>query len=913
MGLCNPRGVDVLMPTGTVTFLFTDVVGSTRAWASDRLGMSASLRQHDAVLRSAFENHHGYVFATGGDGFGVAFPTASSAVAACESVQRRLGEVKWEAGPALQVRMGLHLGEAEERGGDYFGPAVNTAARIGAAAHGGQVVMSEQVRAAAGLQVEAIDLGTVRLRDVPEPVRVFQIGAGAHPPLRSADKIDSTLPRMRTDLVGRDEAVRDVGALLLENRLVTLTAVGGAGKTRVALEVARRSLDEGADAAFFVDLSTIANEAEVGAAIASGLAFIPSPTGAVAPQVRDWIGARPALLVIDNCEHVIDEVAEQTDLLLSACPNVTILTTSREALDLEGEVVFRLEPLSTFSSPGELSPAARLFRQRAADRGVSLADGVDHVDVVNELCARLDGLPLAIELAAARTAALSPAQILARLDDRFALLTSRRRRTAARQQTLAATIGWSFDQLESEEQILLACLSVFPSGFDLDGVEAVGKSDPSFSLELIESLIAKSLVQPAEPHREAKRARYRLLETVRDFAHQHLARDPAALQRARHRYAIHIASRVAALAPWAFAPLSEDLELLADDLIPAMEIADAAGDYELVCRLASDAFPLWALLGKHGEADAWIALAEPHLDSRTLSQGLAARWGFSHWLPGRAGQAPRATRRAVECHPIEDQPWGWFTLMGQGLNQYIGHPEQAERTLRQARYAIEWANDPDGAAEAINWLEGLMHLWKGDYARAVALYGIDMGLDQEDLLLAPFRLTGTLYANYLGDRHEGNAELLDNPSIRRVREHWFNYGHRGAQNVLSVEVAAGIAAAGLGDVHEAARLIKQAHDELGHTLWPRLPADFVLGVAALRLASNDRDGARRALDAFALGRYPESQPLGYRLIALTDQWSSDDWPGRAVDEVRHRLTRRSEAQWDELANQLITTELDTRR
>ena len=900
------------MPTGTVTFLFTDVVGSTRAWASDRLGMSASLRQHDEILRSAFEIHGGYVFATGGDGFGVAFETASSAVAACESVQRRLGEVEWEAGPALQVRMGLHLGEAEERGGDYFGPAVNTAARIGAAAHGGQVVMSEQVRSAAGLQAEPVDLGTIRLRDVPEPVHVHQLGTGEHPPLRSADRIDSTLPRMRTDLVGRDEIVRDVGALLLENRLVTLAAVGGAGKTRVALEVARRSLDEGTDAVFFADLSTIVSEAEVGAAIASGLAFIPSPTAPVAPQVRDWIGVRPVLLVIDNCEHVVDEVADQTDLLLSACPNVTILATSREALDLDGEVVVRLEPLSTSSSPGALSPAARLFRQRAGDRGVSLADGDELVTVVNELCARLDGLPLAIELAAARTAALSPAQILARLDDRFALLTSRRRRTAARQQTLAATIGWSFDLLEGDEQELLACLSVFPAGFDLPGVEAVGRSDSSFSLELIESLIAKSLVHSIQQHQEAKQARYRLLETVRDFAYQHLARDPAALDQARNRYANHIAARVAALAPWAFAPLSEDLELLADDLIPAVEIADAAGDYELVCRLASDAFPLWALLGKHGEADAWIAKAEPHLDSRTLSQGLAARWGFSHWLPGRAQQAPRATRRAVECHPIEDQPWGWFTLMGHGLNQYIGHPEQAQRTLQEARSAIEWANDPDGAVEAVNWLDGLMHLWKGDYAQAIALYGIDQGLDQEDLLLAPFRLTGTLYANYLSDQHQRNAELLDSPSIRQIREHWFNYGHRGAQNVLSVEVAAAIAAAGLGDTRQAAKLIKQAHDELGHTPWPRLPADFVLGITALRLASDDPDGARRALDAFALGRYPESQPLGYHLIALTNQWPSDDWPGRAVDEIRDRLTRHSEAQWDDLANQLITTELVTR-
>lgn len=870
--------------------------------------MSTSLATHDRVVRQAIAEHAGYVFSTGGDGFGVAFGRASSAIAAAESAQSRLSDIDWGAGPQLEVRMGLHLGEAEERHGDYFGPPVNIAARVQAAAHGGQVALTDLVRSAAGVEGNTKDLGLVQLRDVPEPLQVYQLGDLEFPALRSAGAIESTVPGRRTSLIGRQEDLREIRGLLAAHRLVTLTGIGGAGKTRLAVEVATRELDEGTDAAFFVDLSPVRNESEVGPAFASGMNFIPSSSSPVAQQVRARLGTRAALLIVDNCEHVVDEVANQVDELLAGCPNVVLLATSREPLDLHGEVVVRIGPLSTQATPNESSAAVQLFRQRAVDSGSSLALTSDVERMISEICVRLDGIPLAIELAAARTTALTPEQIVQRLDDRFALLATRRRRATARQQTLKATIAWSYDLLARDEQQLLDHLSVFPATFDLPAIEAVSPLAPARALPLIESLIEKSLVQPGPPSDQWTMARYRLLETVRAFGHDRLEAEPGAVAAARLRYARHIAERIGTEAGWPFAPLTPALEVLADDLIPAIEYADDAGEHALVAQLAVDAFPLWALRGQQAEAERWLLATEPHLGTRDLSRSLSGRWSLAHWLPARADQAVGLAEKGLAVHPVEDQPWVWFSLLGAGIGRYINHPVETTAIMERARSSVEWANHPQGATEALDWLQGLISLWQGSFGDAVTHYGVDRGLNHDDLLLAPFRLAGTFYANYLGGTHDANRRLLDDPNIITARRHWFDYAQRGSQNVLSVEIAASVAHAGLGEHEASMTTIREAYAQLGQSPWPRLPPEFLLGLSAVQISRQDVLKAERLLDLFVLGRYPESQPLGYHLIARAAGWEHDDWPETARQELRRRLRTYSEQQSDRDALRAIEAE-----
>ncbi len=422
-----------------VTFLFTDIEGSTQRWAADSEAMASSLRVHDEIVRSAIDRHGGYVFTTAGDAFCAAFQRASDAVAAATAAQAALSVVEWP-GPDLRVRMGVHLGEAEERAGDFFGTAVNTAARVGAAGHGGQVLVTDAVRSAAGLVVT--DLGTHELRDVPEPVHLWQVGEGEFPLLRTVGS-RSNLPTPATRLVGRAEDVRAVRLMLLEHRLVTLVAVGGVGKTRLAIEVAEAEAPHWRDGVCFVDLTSVNDDDDVARAVATALR-LELRSDEIAAEVAAYVARRELMIVLDNCEHVIDACAQLATRILGAGGRSVVVATSRESLDIDGERVFQV---SSLDAEGRQSPAVRLF----VDRGVAVAPDftVDEHEwaTISELCRRLDGVPLAIELAASRVRVMSPAMLLEGLDDRFRLLSGGRRRQ--RQRTLEATIDWSYDLLDA--------------------------------------------------------------------------------------------------------------------------------------------------------------------------------------------------------------------------------------------------------------------------------------------------------------------------------------------------------------------------------------------------------------------------------------------------------------------------------
>jgi predicted ATPase/class 3 adenylate cyclase len=522
------------LPSGVVTFLFTDVEDSTRLWADDHDEMAASLRLYDEVLRGVIEAHSGYVFATAGDAFRVAFDRASDAVSCASTAQVALAEAEW-SGPVLGVRMGLHLGEAEERHGDYLGPVVNTAARVAAASHGGQVLVSDAVLSTVG--VEANDLGVHRLRDVADLVHLFQIGDGEFPPLRVVPDTLSTLPIPPTPLLGREDEILRVRTMLLEHRLVTVTGVGGSGKTRLAIEIAEQELPTLAHGAYFADLARVSDDDGVVAAVVEAVRLRLGGGGDALGQLLDHLVDKQALVVLDNCEHVIDACAEFAEAALAHPGDWRLLATSREHLDVAGERVVQVPSLS---SDGE-GAAVRLFVERATAANPGFVVDDANRGVIAELCGRLDGMPLAIELAAARTVVMSPSDMLERIDDRFRVLSEGQKRTRERRRTLEATLDWSYDLLDDDEQRLLRTVGVFVGPFDASAAAAVGRLAEEDAVDVLESLVAKSLVVATTVRGTVQ---FRLLETVRAYAQELLQRN-SELETVRHT---HLEYHLAAMA-----------------------------------------------------------------------------------------------------------------------------------------------------------------------------------------------------------------------------------------------------------------------------------------------------------------------------------------------------------------------------
>lgn len=493
-----------------VTFLFTDLEGSTRLWERHADAMASALEAHDVILRDIIRSHDGRVFATGGDGLAAAFASAADGLGAAADAQRALRAHLWPDELELRVRMGVHTGTAHERGGDYFGPALNRTARIMSVGHGGQVLVSAAARGLAPTWDYA-DLGLHRLRDLLDPEWLSQLVVDgddrAYPPIRSLDAFDHNLPIVRSTLVGREGEISEVIARLGPSTVTTLTGVGGVGKTRLALEVATRVLDR-FDPVCFVDLSVLADEALVLSALttALGLPAAEAAGGERAAALR-VLAHRPGLVVLDNCEHLLDACAELIELIVLQSPASTVLATSREPIGVDAERVYRVPSL-------DADTAAALFVDRAVAAG-AVMPATDERSVA-DICRQLDGIPLALELAAVRTSHLSVAEIATHLDERFQLLTGGRRRSRQRQQTLQAAMDWSFDLLDEGDRALLRATGVFVGSFTLAALDAVSGATGSTLIDRIGSLVDKSLVEAQADAVEA--TRYRLLETVRLYA-----------------------------------------------------------------------------------------------------------------------------------------------------------------------------------------------------------------------------------------------------------------------------------------------------------------------------------------------------------------------------------------------------------
>jgi predicted ATPase/class 3 adenylate cyclase len=598
------------LPTGTVTFLFTDLEGSTRLWEERPEAMRDALARHDELLRDVVESRGGCVVKATGDGFHAAFPTARDALGAAVAGQRGLAEAPWGSTGPLRVRMGIHTGEAQLRGGDYFGSALNRAARLTAVAHGGQIVCSQAtadlVRDGLPEGVGLVDLGEHRLRDLSRAERVFQANAPGlrreFAPLVSLDAFPGNLPLQVSSFIGRERELSRIATALGEARMVTLTGVGGVGKTRLALQAAADALPRFREGTWFCELAAVRDPDGVVDALAAVFAVTPRAGRTVEESLVEFFGTKQLLLVVDNCEHLLEAVADLVELVERSCPGVVILATSREGLALDGERVLPVPSLPGPPADAGFEAVARaeavhLFieRARAVDPDLSLT--AHNAAAVAQVCRRLDGVPLAIELAAARVAAMNPAELARGLDRRFETLAGGRRRAVQRHQTLRAAIDWSYDLLSAPEQRLLARLAVFAGGCTRAAVEGVCAGEPIDAarvFDLLSGLVVRSLVVA---ERDRPETRYRLLETIREYAEGRLAAH-GETEALRDRHAEYYAGFACSVSAEIFGPQQAEAgrRLLADyeNLVAALNHAIDANNVNLALNILRD-MPPWGV------------------------------------------------------------------------------------------------------------------------------------------------------------------------------------------------------------------------------------------------------------------------------------------------------------------------------
>lgn len=605
------------LPSGTVTFVLADVEGSVRLWECQPDAMAAATARFGTLISEQVERHHGARPEEQGEGdsFVAAFAVAHEAMAFIVALQRLLQSEPWAMSLPLRVRAALHTGAAQLRGdGNYMGPTVNRCARIRALAHGGQVLLSGATSALVADEMgdgfSLRDLGLHTLRDLDRPEHLFQLVhpdlADRFPPLRD-ERESVRLPASLTTFVAREGEMKTVAELLHRERLVTLTGAGGSGKTRLALESARHHADQFAGGVAWADAAPIADGALLTSCVAGALGVREVPSEALIDTVVREVADQHALLVIDNCEHVIDHAARLVERLLGDCPRLHILATSREPVGVSGETAMRVPSLAD-------DAAVQLFidRARAASAGFEVTP--ESEDAVTEVCQRLDGIPLAIELAAARVRVLTPEQIAAGLADRFRLLTGGSRTALPRQRTLEASVDWSYRLLSDSERVLLDRLSVFAGGFTLEAVRRVCSDDvlsEASLLDLLSALVDKSLVD-VEVERRADESRYRVLETIGNFARQRLADRPD-VETVRDRHLHHFLELAEEAGPrieqgHEVASLDR-LEADLDNLRAAFEWADQRGESQLLLRLAAGLWLFHEVRCRFEEGLSWLRTA----------------------------------------------------------------------------------------------------------------------------------------------------------------------------------------------------------------------------------------------------------------------------------------------------------------
>ena len=639
------------LPTGTVTFLFTDIEGSTLLLRELGDRYAEVLRHHGEIVRRALEREGGAEIGTEGDSFFGVFASPAAAVQAVIETQRALAAQAWPQGVEVRVRMGLHTGEGTRVGTGYVGLDVHRAARIGDAGHGGQVLLSEatatMIRRSLPEGVELADLGEHRLKDLPHPERLFQLSIEGlptdYPPLRSLDARPNNLPAQMTSFIGREDVIREVQASLEETRLLTLTGPGGTGKTRLALEVAYRQLPAFVDGVWFVDLSAVTDASVVPTEIAIAIGATRDPRASVFECLEGHLRDRTMLLVLDNFEQVLDAAMAVEHLLLHA-PGLKVVVTSRSVLSVYGEREYAVPPLklpdpdsAQILDAPDRSESVTLFVERARDVRPDFELTAGNALAIAEICSKLDGLPLAIELAAVRVNVLTPQAMLPRLDERLSLLTSGPRSLPQRQRTLRAAVDWSYQLLEERQRRLFARLAVLSGGGTLDAIEAV--ADPELGvpvLDLLGALVDTSLLRRTET--SAGDVRFQMLETIREYALERLEAEPDAAE-VRGRHARHfLALAVRAEPHLVGADQKEWLDRCDhehDNLRAALKWSIEAGDVRAGQEAAGALWRFWHQRGHLAEGRRKLEqlLQAPGADERTPERikALTGAGGLAYW------------------------------------------------------------------------------------------------------------------------------------------------------------------------------------------------------------------------------------------------------------------------------------------
>jgi predicted ATPase/DNA-binding SARP family transcriptional activator len=848
----------------TVAFLFTDIEASTRAWEGDVTGMGSDLERHDSLLTEVCVAWGGHVFAHTGDGLCVAFPTAAAAIGAAVDGQRALSAGGWQGALPLRVRMAIHAGAAQRRGDNWFGPTLNRAARLLTAASGGQVICSET---AAGLsrellpdKVDLLDCGEVDLPDLSRPERVYRV---THPELRSPtgslrtpsrEPVRDNLPASLTRFVGRARELADVRAELAANRLVTLVGPGGAGKTRLALEVAASMRADFRDGVWLVELAQVTDGALVPQAIAAGVGLLfgelaQSEQG-LESALAERLRSRQILIVLDNCEQVVEASVATAHRLLNACPDLVILATSREALAVSGEVVFSVSSLQP-------PDAVDLFCARAhdADRHFSLSEA--NAEAVQRICRRLDGLPLALEIAAARARVLGTKELANRLDDRFAALGEGSRTAPPRHQTLRAAIDWSHDLLSPAEQAVLHRLSVFPGTFDLDAVRAVIGADAvsPFTRLVDKSLVAVTTEEPV--------VRYQLSESVRAYAADKLAATRRTIETQRlHRDAfLHKAVVWLDGERWGSGELMRCLNDDYANYMAALEWSWANGDQDAAIGLSAALSSHWYLTG-HPEACEWMerAACVPASSPAMLGPAAICRAGLAfisrNFNVGKEGREASLIDEALSLADGGIHPFAKMLvrLWAVDIAVATGHLDIAREHLRQVHELSGSGRYPLAeAACGLYWF--WMALSTGDFDRAA------------EALEAPLRILHIANDNYgvphvlacaaLVRAHNGDpsATQLGAEAVARARE------FPASQILVMALVRAAEAAILSGAPVEARPFVVELVDTLRHLGARRWVAE-AHELAAIALCGDKPETAAVALGVADRLRRVLAEPTG---------------------------------------------------
>jgi predicted ATPase/class 3 adenylate cyclase len=872
------------LPTGEVTFLFTDIEGSTQRWEAHPEAMKAAVARHEQLVSAAIARHGGHVFKLLGDAFCAAFHSAPDAVAAAFDAQRSLAGEDFSGVDGLRVRMGLHTGRAEERNADYFGSTVNRVARLMSLGHGGQILLSSATQALAQrtlpFGVALLDLRTHRLKDLTEPEHVWQLTIAElppeFPPLKSLDSQPNNLPVQRTTLVGRERDLEEVKSHLVRHRLLTLLGAGGVGKTRLALQAGADLLDRYPDGVWFADFAPI-SDPELVASVIANVAGVPLREGQRLDEaIPQWLKHRHTLLILDNCEHVLKTVARVADAVLATAPDVRMLATSRQTLGISGEQVFRLPSLRVPDDVAGLTAAAAmesgaiaLFvdRARAIDDSFALTD--DTAPIVADVCRRLDGIPLAIELAAARVKVLSIPHLAQRLNDRFKILTGGSRTALPRQQTLGALIDWSFGLLTTQEQNFFDRVGIFAGGFGLDAACALCGEDGLDEvdvLDLLSSLADKSLIVADTA---GERARYRLLETTRAYALEKLAADGERERLARrHAEYFHDHAEANYQKPYSASTPGTvaDMELELDNCRAALDWALKDGhDVALGAELAGALGRIWWDRGLEAEGRYWVDRALWGLDESAHAKEAARLWrsraAFSFANRRReCAQHALALYQSIgdangEAASLNLSAWGLFEM---------GRLEEAQDTYLRALAAMRECGNKFGEAGVLSRL-GINCANLGDFAS---------GRNFLALALAAFKSIGALDGQSAVLLNTGEVEFFEGRYAHAVRaaEEALEI-NRIVKNPFSLAVNYGNLAAyriALGDCDGAREATRESLRSAQKT---QNPLHIAWALQHLALLAVLRGEARVAcgLGGFVAARFRD---LGY-VLEPTEKWSSE--------------------------------------